>query len=451
MNARVHHRWLQRCIPSICQYASGNYATLHQDFAEPLTERAEIFPRGVHGLIVDALADTRVVFVLGARQVGKSTLSRRIAEHDHPAQIINLDERAAREAALSDPEGFVAGLAARVLIDEVQRGGPDLLLAIKKRVDSDLTPGQFLLTGSANVLRNRNVTDALTGRTETVQLWPLAQAEIESSIRRSLIDRLFAGDPPAVTGATTGRDALKGRIAVGGYPEARTRSSSRRARWFSSYLRTTFERDLAEISEAQKLHHIPQLMRLLASQSAGLLAPATMGKKLGLDHRTVDSYVGLLETLFLIVKVPAWRPGFGQREVQHAKSYIADSGLLLHLLGVDESRLLADDRVTGIALETFVALELLKHAEWSDEAPRVFHYRRGRDELDLVLENRAGHLVGIEVKAKASLSRSDWRVLAKLRDARSRDFKCGIVLHTGEQTVPLGDRLYGMPLSGLWA
>jgi predicted AAA+ superfamily ATPase len=409
-----------------------------------------LFPRGSRELVVAALADTRAVFILGARQVGKSTLAREIADKDHPAQLVNLDEKAARDAALADPEGFIAGLHRPVLIDEVQRGSADLLLAVKSTIDEDLSPGQFLLTGSANVLSNRKVSDALTGRVEMIQLWPLAQAEIEGAAD-NFVDSLFAASPPQVDGAPRGRAALAERIVAGGYPEARLRSANRQARWFQSYLRTTFEKDLRTITDAHKLDEMPRLLRLLASQAANLFVPGNLSRRLDLDHRTVASYVGMLETIFLVKRIPAWRPGLGQREIQTPKIYVVDSGLLLYLLGADEERLMNDDQVTGKALENFVAMEIVKHAEWSEIAPQVYHYRRGSDEVDLVLENRAGEIAAIEVKGTVSLQRKDWRALEKLRDKRGSDFKCGIVIHTGSQTVPLGDRLFAVPLSGLWA
>ncbi|MGN6202373.1 MAG: ATP-binding protein [Solirubrobacterales bacterium] len=411
---------------------------------------ADLFPRGDKKLVVAALGDTRAVFILGARQVGKSTLARQVADKEHPAQVVNLDEKAARDAATADPEGFVAGLRRPVLIDEVQRGNPDLLLAIKAVVDEDLRPGQFLLTGSANVLRNKKVADALTGRIEMVELWPLAQAEIEGS-SNNFVDALFAGSPPQIDDAPKGRAALTGRIVGGGYPEARLRSGNRQARWFQSYLRTTFEKDLETISDAHKLHEMPRLLRLIASQTANLFVPSNISQKLGLDHRTVASYVGMLETIFLVKRIPAWRPGLGQREIQTPKIHVVDSGLLLYLLGADENRLMDDDQVTGKALESFVGMEIVKHAEWSEIAPQVFHYRRGLDEVDLILENRAGEIVAVEVKTTVSLSQKDWRPLERLRDKKGSDFNCGVVIHTGKQTVPLGDRLFAVPLSALWA
>jgi len=128
-----------------------------------------------------------------------------------------------------------------------------------------------------------------------------------------------------------------------------------------------------------------------------------------------------------------------------------DTGLLLNLLGADASRLFEDDRVTGMALENFVAMELVKHAEWARQQVRIHHYRRDRDEIDLVLENRSGEIVAIEAKSTVSLSARDWRPLEKLRDARGDSFRCGCVLHPGEATLPLGDRLFAVPVSGLWS
>jgi hypothetical protein len=411
---------------------------------------AEIFRRASHSLVTEALADTRVVLLMGARQVGKSTLAREIVRKDYPASIVNLDEQPQREAALADPEGFVAGLQRPVLIDEVQRGGPDLSLAIKSIVDADFSPGQFLLTGSANVLRSRRVWEALTGRIEIVKLSPLTQAEIEGSTL-NFVDAIFAGAPPRVEGAPKGREALIGRLAPSGYPEARTRSPKRRARWYENYLLTTLERDLRDISQARKLSEMPRLLRLVASQSANLFKARGLSSKLDINHETVEDHVSLLEAIFLVQRLRAWTPGIGNREIRHQKIYVSDTGLLLHLLGADETRLVDDDQITGKALENFVAMEVVRHAESSEEGPSVFHYRRDRDEIDVVLENRAGDICAIEVKASATLNKRDWGALARLRDARFESFRCGVLFYAGAETVALGDRLFAVPLSGLWA
>jgi uncharacterized protein len=409
-----------------------------------------VFGRHSRKLILEALGDTRVVFVMGARQVGKSTLTGEIATGEHPATTLSLDNRAARDAATEDPDGFVAGLNRPVLIDEVQRGGSDLLLAIKDIVDVDETSGQFLLTGSANVLTNRRVNDALTGRMEIVTLWPLSQSEIEGT-ESNIVDALFNATPPRIAGATKGRDAFVGRAAGGGYPEVLRRTGKRRDRWFDSYLTTTLDRDLRDISDAQKLDRMPRLLRLLASRAACLLNSTEVSGRLGLEHKTVRSYTQLLETVFLVKTLQAWRPSIGSRESSTPKVYIVDSGLLAHLLGADEKRLAADDQLTGKVLENFVTMEVAKHLEWAESDAKQYHYRLHNDEVDVVLENRAGDIGCIEVKCAATIRERDWAQLAKIRDARAEQFKAGFVVYTGAQTVPLGDRLWAVPVSGLWA
>jgi predicted AAA+ superfamily ATPase len=407
-----------------------------------------LITRAARAVVVEALTDTRVVFVMGARQVGKSTLVSELAATDHPAQLLTLDDQVTRDAALADPVGFIAGLERPVVLDEVQRA-PDLLLAIKDTVDRDTRPGQFLLTGSANVLSNRRVKDALTGRMEIITLWPLAQSEIHAS-GSNLIDALFAADPPRIEDAPVGRDAFADVVAAGGYPEARLRAGRRRDRWFRDYIDTTLDRDLRDISDAFKLHEMPRLLRLMAAQAAGLLNYKSVADRLQLHPDTVKSYVQLLETVFLVHLLPAWRPGLGAREVHTPKVNIVDSGLLAHLLGADTDRIRSDDQVTGKVLENFAAMEIVKLASWAATDARPYHYRDGRDEVDLVLEARSGELIGVEVKASATLDTASRSGVTKLRDSAGTRFRAGAILYTGRQTIPLGDRLWALPISSLW-
>ncbi len=407
-----------------------------------------LFERNARALVVEALQDTRVVFVMGARQVGKSTLTTVVSEQDHPARLLTLDDRGTREAALADPTGFVAGLESAVVIDEVQRA-PDLLLAIKEAVDRDRRPGRFLLTGSANVLSNRKVKDAMTGRMEIVRLWPLSQAEIHST-DTNFVDALYASTPPQISGAPVGRAAFVELVAAAGDPEARSRGGRRRDRWFRDYLDTTLDRDLRDVSDALKLDAMPRLLRLLAAQAAGLLNYKAVADRLQLHPDTVTSYTQLLETVFIVKRLPAWRPGLGAREVHAPKLHLVDAGLLAHLLAADADRITHDDQVTGRLVENFVAMEIVKHADWAQTDTRVHHYRDGRDEIDVVLESRSGDIAAIEVKAGATLGARDWRALAKLRDRSPDRFRAGVVIHTGRQTIPLGDRLWAVPISGLW-
>jgi len=224
----------------------------------------------------------------------------------------------------------------------------------------------------------------------------------------------------------------------------------RRERWFANYTQDTLSRDLRDITDAFKLGEMPRLMRLLASQSAGELVYRNLASKLELTGETVKSYVRLLEAVFLVKTLPAWRPRIGVREVRAPKAYIVDSGLLAHLLGADEARIGNDDQVTGRLLESFVAMELLRLSEWAGTDVRLHHYRQGRDEIDLVMESRSGEIVAVEVKASATIRSRDYAAIVKLRDARGERFRAGVVVYTGAQTVPLGDRIWAMPVSGLW-
>ncbi len=408
-----------------------------------------LHPRYLRPLLVEALTDTRVVFVAGARQVGKTTLTREIAGSEHPMTILSLDEAATRDAASRDPGGFIAELSGPVLIDEVQHA-PGLLMEIKRAVDNDTTPGRFLLTGSANIMTSKRVKDALTGRIETLNLWPLAQSEVRGG-QVNFADALFAGKPPQLSGCAVGRDAFVSLVAAGGYPEALLRTDGRRERWFGSYVNSTLDRDLRDISDAIKLDEMPRLLGLLATQAANLLSYRNAASRLGLSTETVKAYVGILEQLFLVKRLQAWRPGLGAREASTPKVYLVDSGLLAHLLGVNETRIARNDQITGRILENFVAMEVIKHLGWASNRARLYHYQRDREDVDLVLERADGQIVAIEVKARTTIGSHDYRWLAKLRERRGSSFVAGVVLHPREQTIPLGDRLWALPIGALWA
>jgi len=405
--------------------------------------------RHIRPLVLDALGYSRVVLVLGARQVGKSTLTKDIVESDHPATVITLDDQATRDTARADPHGFIANLRGPALIDEVQLV-PELLYAIKLSVDEDPSPGRFLLTGSANVLTAPKISESLAGRVRRIELWPLAQSEIRAATA-NFVDRCFAGDPPQVAGAPIGRDAFVDVVLSGGYPAVRTLSERQRRHWYRDYVQSILERDLRDVASARKLSEMPRLIRMLAAHSGKLLDYRKLARDLDISDKTVRAYVELLQTVFLVHIIPAWRPGLRSRELHAPKIYLTDTGLLAQQLGVDSARIAQDDQVTGYALETFCGMEIAKHQGWADEDCMVRHYRIQDDEIDIVLEAQSGALVAVEVKASASIRARDWGVMRRLRDSRRELFRAGIVLYTGAQTLPLSDRIWAVPVSGLWA
>ncbi len=409
-----------------------------------------LLPRHLRRDVVDALSDSRAVAVLGARQVGKSTLVAQIASDEHPARLISLDDEATATAARADPAGFIADVDGPVAIDEIQRA-PELLLAIKRRLDADQTRGQFLLTGSANILSLPTVADALPGRIEYLALWPLSQGEMRD-VREQFIDDLFAGRFPKIAGAPVGRRPLAPMLVAGGYPEAQNRSGRRRDRFFSSYIASIIGRDIDDIANIRSVENIERLLFVIAARSGGLTSFLGMGKDLDLNANTVRSHTKILEDLFLVRQLKPWHVNLGNRQIKSTKTYIVDSGMLAHLIGADERRIVEDGAVAGTMLESFVAMELLRQAEWSNRPVQLFHYRdKQQREVDVLIERHDGEVVGIEVKASATPTIEDFAGLSYLRDNLGPRFKAGVVLHAGADTLPFGDRLAAVPISGLWS
>lgn len=405
--------------------------------------------RHVRDRVDAALGDTRVVVLLGARQVGKSTLVDQIARERGNFVLRTFDDQATREAAQQDPTGFIAGLATPAAIDQVQRV-PDVLLAIKQRVDRDRAAGQFLLTGSANILTAPRIADALTGRAEYVRLHPFTQGELRGT-RETFIATLFAGQFPQLSDRPIGRGAYAPIIAAGGYPEAIQRTPGRRVRFFESYLATIMERDLRSIAALSDGANARRLLQAIATVSASELNFQGLSRDLGLANNTLRSYADLLETLFLIKRIVPWSGNLFTRAIKAPKAYVADPGLLAYLVGANEQRIATDLPLGGSLFETFAASELLRQADAEDDPVQLHHYRdRDQREVDLIIERRDGSVIAIEVKAAASINARDTRGLSYLRDKLGTRFIAGALLYTGPNTLPAGDRIAAIPLSGLW-
>jgi predicted AAA+ superfamily ATPase len=406
--------------------------------------------RHLRANVQTALADTRVVVVLGARQVGKSTLVEQIAQGEPGRLVITLDDEARRRGANEDPTGFVADLDTPVAIDEVQRA-PDLLLAIKQSVDRDQRPGRYLLTGSANILTAPTIADALTGRAEYLRLWPFSQAELRG-VSTGLIAALFAGRAPHILDAASGRRAHAEMLVAGGFPEARRRSPDRRVPFFDSYLDTVLDRDLGSIARVHDRANVRRLLAAVAATTGSTLNLNDFARDLGIAANTVRAYVDLLETLFLVYRLPAWHSNLLSRLGKAPKLHIVDSGLLAYLLSANAERAWADPQIAGALIETFVIMEIVRQSSVELDPPRAFHFRdRHGHEVDMVLERRDGTIVGIEAKAAATAGRADFHGLRLMRDRLGERFAFGALLYTGSATVPFGDRLAAIPLQGLWA
>jgi predicted AAA+ superfamily ATPase len=411
-----------------------------------------LIPRGIEPELRDILSVSRAAAITGPRQAGKSTLAKQLQAAGVVPHYFTLDDEATRVAARADPDGFALSLPRPAVIDEVQRA-PDLMLAVKQILDNDPAPGQFLLTGSADLLTARVVADALPGRVEYVNLWPLSRAEIEGKCG-SVIDALLAGAPPQVTGAPKGRAASAEIVVAGGFPDALARNPRQRARYLRSYVQTILARDLPEIdgvrTDSSKLE---QLLRLLAARTSGLVNYAALARELALDDKTIKAHAELLTQLFLLHQLRPWSTNLGARQVKTPKLLLTDTGLAAALVGVDAARYSALDQgaVAGALFETFVVMELIKQATWSTTPVELFFYRdTEKREVDLVIESAAGDIAAIEAKSAAIATASDARGLRLLRDKLGPRFKTGIVVYSGEHTLPIDDRIWAVPISGLW-
>lgn len=398
--------------------------------------------------IAGALRRSPVVLIVGARQVGKSTLARSLGTQAG-RRYITLDDLGQLSLARSDPAGFIDSLRGPVTIDEVQRA-PDLLLAIKAAVDRDRTPGRFLLTGSADVLMLPAVSETLAGRMEVFTLWPLSESEIASG-HGGFVDAAFSGPidgaPPGI-----GRERLIAMLVRGGYPEVIARAPGEdREAWFRGYVETVVQREVAELSQLERLADIPRALTVLAGRAGGLLNLADISRSLAIPYTTLRRYLALLEHTFLIRLVLPWSTNMASRVVKSPKITFGDSGLLAYLQGIDEARLHAEPHLVGPVLESFVVGELTRQIGWSERRPQLMHLRTaGGLEVDVVMEDRAGRLVAIEVKATATPRPADMKGLRRLSESAGDRLVQGILLHTGAERIALSERLVALPISALW-
>lgn len=408
-----------------------------------------MYQRHITPRLLEALADTPVVLLHGARQTGKSTLLRQLAL-TRGLEYVSLDEASLLSAATADPAGFVAGFGGPVAIDEAQRA-PALFLAIKAAVDGDRRPGRFMLSGSAHVLLLPRVADALVGRVEIQTLWPLSQGELTAT-PECFVDRVWQDARP-VKAAPWDRLTVAEAMLRGGFPEAVTRSAGRRRRaWFEAYLTTLMQRDVRELAEIEGLTELPRLVALLAARTCSLSNHAELSRSSGLAQTTLKRYLALLETTFVLQSLSAWSANLSRRLTKSPKLLLSDTGLAAHLLHVDGAAALAAHTMFGPLLESFVALELRKQASWSDTPVRLYHFRTSAgQEVDLLLERQDGAVVGVEVKASATVGAADFTGLKLLREELGEHFRAGYVLNLGGHTVSFGDRLWAAPVSSLWA
>ena len=396
-----------------------------------------------------SLSDTRVVLVVGPRQAGKSTLVKSLAGPTRA--YLTLDDPATLSSAKSDPTGFIRGLS-RATIDEIQRA-PELILAIKESVDNDQRPGRFLLTGSANIMSLPTIADSLAGRMETITLLPLSRSEL-SGKKPTFIDLAFDGRVAPPNSPIIGAELID-IVLSGGYPEVLTRSNpARRSKWCLDYINAIIQRDVRDVAEVSRLGDMPRLIRMFAHHSAQITNYAEIGKSLAMDRKTVQRYLDIFSALYLTHSIEPWHNNQISRLSKSPKLHFLDSGLLASLRGASADTIHADRTSFGPLLETFVFGELMKQVGWLTERGIFIHHFRTTtnkpDEVDFVLEDNKRRIVGVEVKASATVSAGDFNGMRKLIEATKDRFSIGVVLYDGERVLPFGANMYAVPVSNLW-
>jgi len=406
------------------------------------------YPRFLKPRLLEACKDTPLLLIKGARQVGKSTLMQELINL-FGGQSFSLDDPNILSIAREDPRGFIDQIQTPVLLDEVQRA-PEIVLPLKLRIDKNRQPGQFLLTGSADFHTLPMIADSMAGRMEIRTLWPLSQGEI-SNKQESFLETLFSGSWP-VSLPYISREDLYHKVIQGGYPEAIMRTDiERRSIWFDSYLEAIIQKDIRAISVIEGFESIPNLLTILAARSANLVNAADISRVLGLAQSTVKRYITLLQSIFLIFKLKPWFSNTDKRLAKAPKIYFIDTGLLSYILRLPPMWSLSVSAQFGQVLENFVVSEVLKQCSWAKERIDAYHFRtQNGEEVDLILQDRRGHLVGIEVKASATVSRNDFKGLLTFRDISKERFSSGIVLYTGDTIIPFGENLWAIPLQALW-
>jgi hypothetical protein len=393
------------------------------------------------------MATRRVVLLVGARQCGKTTLAKQLISEE--TTYLTLDDTTLREAAENDPQNFVKHKSKTLIIDEVQRV-PFLLPAIKKIVDEDTHPGQYLLTGSANIQALPSTQESLAGRVTKVRLRPLSQGEIKGSLPDFLIH--MYSQCMDFSWTTYEKDALLEMAFGGGFPEALTLEGRNRKKWHKDYIDALLERDLKDVAKIHRQDAMADLIKILAAWSSKFMDISSISAGLSIHRPTVGAYINALEALYIAERVRPWTKVDYDRVGRQSKLFMTDPGLMASLLSWNMDQVRLDSDRLGKLMETFVFTELMAQIDASEGEYELYHYRdREKREIDFLIEREDQSLLGIEVKSSSSIHKRDFKHLQWFQEnlAKTRSF-IGIVLYTGNIPLSFGRNLWAIPMGMLW-
>ena len=393
-----------------------------------------------------------LTYLNGGRQVGKSTLCSHLPDNIKRNHI-TFDSPLVLATAKSQPAAFVDSLPNDILniIDEV-RFAPGIFPYLKMKIDSNRLNGndkqKFLLTGSANLMAMPKLSEALVGRMSVLTLYPFSASEYYN-LNKSLTERLF--DEELRLSSFEDFNIVK-VLKNSTYPEIATDAKIDRIKWFDSYLTTILNRDIKSLSDLKNPEIMVALLSLLSTRTGGLLNNTEVAKELGVDYRTYEKMFAFALNSFLVFNVKPWaRPNkLSKRFVKSPKLYFSDCNFLSYIMKRDIDEMYENDKKAfGHVFENFVATELLKSAKLNNL--ELSHYRtQSGKEADFVLENAQGDVVGIEVKSAKDIDKKAYSGLLELKELCGDKFKKGIILYTGNDIVPLSEKIWAVPVCYFW-
>ncbi|WP_058503885.1 ATP-binding protein [Legionella nautarum] len=412
-----------------------------------------MFERKLTSIVIELLKEFRIVYLTGPRQAGKTTLTKSISPA-YGLEYISFDNQNILQSAQNDPIGFIDSFKNKKLILDEFQYIPELIPAIKQASDN-LTvteKGKFLLTGSADIFRSGKTQEALPGHMARLELYPLSLSE-KFNTPNNIIDLLCSQNFNISLIENLSHQQLADLILQGGYPEVQDKSPRGKQIWYDSYLEGRLFKDFETLYAARGDYRskLKSLVPYLAGLAGNLIKYSNISNDLGQEDKLIKAYIEILELMFILKIVPAYLKNKAKRQaITMPKLQMIDTGLACNLLGIKNDDQLINSPYFGGLLENLIFMELLKQNGWSNEQVELFHFRdKYKNEVDIVLERDNNQIIGIEVKASATIKQHDFKGLIKLAEFNPAKFQYGIVFYSGKEVLPFSQNnipLYALPI-----
>lgn len=396
-----------------------------------------IIKRKIETRLTNAIKYFRVIYIDGARQVGKTTFVKTYTEKGF--KYVSFDDENILNLAQNNPNLFFETNPTPLIIDEVQKA-PNIIDTIKIKVDENNQAGQFILTGSVDMLKSSKIKESLAGRLVKYEMYPFSFSEL-NNYNFNVIEILFRNQLDKLI-KIPGKDetTVISKLMSGYFPEMQNKPQKIREAWMKSYIEARIKKDILELTEnnLRKADKIPKLLKLLSNNTSNLLNPENLARNLEISSHTVNEYVKLLENLFFIKKLSSYHKNKGKEVKKMKKLYFIDTAIVCFLSGISENKLLNNRELFGQLLENYIYIELKKHISFSEQKFEMYYYRDiKKKEVDFIIENKEGKIIAIEVKSAERLSSKDLAGLNSFHKNYSDNILSMYVIYGGEKISAL--------------